>query len=54
MNLGGIGCEDVEWIELAQDHVLWWGGRDVELPTRLGCKVYSGSLGSYPLGTLLT
>jgi hypothetical protein len=23
-NLKGIGCEDVEWIKLAQHRVQWW------------------------------
>jgi hypothetical protein len=24
MNLTDIGCEDVDWIYLAQNRVLWW------------------------------
>lgn len=24
INIGALGCEDVNWIEMAQDWVQWW------------------------------
>jgi hypothetical protein len=38
MDLSDIGCEDVDWIHVAQDRVQWWAFVNTVMNIRVPCK----------------